>query len=174
MVDSNGKLFMSATVGKRCITGSSYPMSGRQTEPTSPPYCLSFELFCVLLLDINGTWPTPIGELIADRADGKIGLNKMFGTFLSCKGNIEEKGCPSHFLRAATKIKASFYDSGVWGTITQLQSMHCLHTSLVLSSITQPVSWACYMLEAHTLPVQPAPCISTQKSEASKIEGENS
>jgi len=75
VVDSNGELLMSPTVDKQHITGSSYPMPGRQTEPTSLPYCLSFELFCVLLLDINGTWPTPIGELIADRADGKIGLN---------------------------------------------------------------------------------------------------
>ena len=75
MVDSNGKLLLPPTVGKQCITDSSYPIPGRQRESTSPPYCLSFELFCVLLLDINGTRPTPIGELIADRADGKIGLN---------------------------------------------------------------------------------------------------
>lgn len=68
----------------------------------------------MLLPYINGTWPIPIGELIAVRADGKIDLKKkikkIIVSFLSCEVNVRRKGCLFHFLRDATKVKASFYD----------------------------------------------------------------
>lgn len=59
---------------------------------------------------INGTCPTPIGELIADKAGGKTHLKKIFGIFISYEGNIRGKGCLFHFPRPETKVKASFYD----------------------------------------------------------------
>lgn len=90
------------------------PCQGDTNSTASPPHCLRFELFCTLLLYIRGTQPTPIGELIADRADGKMGPKKYLVVFLSCEGNIGEKGCVRvvffHFLRAVTKVKSSFYD----------------------------------------------------------------
>lgn len=58
---------------------------------------------------INGTCPTPIGELIAVKAGGKTRLKKLFGIFISCEGNVKENYV-FHFLRADTKVKASFYD----------------------------------------------------------------
>lgn len=59
---------------------------------------------------INGTCPTPIGELIAVKTDGKTCLKKMFGIFISYEGNVRGKGSLFHFLRAETKAKTRFYD----------------------------------------------------------------
>lgn len=96
---------MSPTSGKQCITGPSYLMPGRHKQhPCITVWLLSFSAH------FNETQHTPIGELIAVRADGKIGLKNIFGAFLSCEGNVRGKGCIFYFLRAATKVKASFYD----------------------------------------------------------------
>jgi len=85
----------------------------------------------------NGTWPTPIGELIAVRADGKIGLKKIFGIFLSHEGNVRVKGCLFRFLRAATKVKASLYNQ--WSLSNNYAAPVDAH--LTLSSISFPPLW---------------------------------
>lgn len=95
-------LWASPLSGEQCITGPFYLMPGRHKLH----HCLSFELFCMLLPYINRIQSTPLGELIAVSTDrpGK----KIFGTFLSCERNVRGKGYLFHFLRASTKVKASF------------------------------------------------------------------